>query len=287
MNSSNKIDGWWHRRESFSRFVLNRSNRIIVMRVIAVTNQKGGSCKTTTAVNLAAALSANSKRVLVIDLDPQASASVWFGTKDGGKVLLEVFTHDRNFVGTIVTTEVPGVELVPASRWLLGVEKALAGEVGAEMILRSRVQELPTERWDYVLFDCPPSVGFLSLTALIAANEILMPVEASAMAMGGVASLLGTIDKIRERLNPQLRLSGVLACRVDLRTHISRDVVASLEKHFGETLFKTVIRETVRLKEAWSRSQPITVYAPTSTGAADFLSLAQEVMQRTKEEGNP
>ena len=250
------------------------------MHTIAITNQKGGTCKTTTAVNLAAALGARGKRVLLIDLDPQASTSAWLAVKDGGKGLLEVFTEEQDLSELVASTHVPGVDLIPSSRWLVGVEKTLASEVGAEMMLRNRLDALRPKRWDYLFLDCPPSVGFLSVAALIATKEVLVPVEASSMAMAGVASLITTLDKVRERLNPGLKLYGVLPCRVDMRTRIGHDVVASLEKHFGKAVFKTRIRETVRLREAWSHAQPVTIYAPKSGAAADFLNLADEVLQR-------
>ncbi len=252
------------------------------MRIIAITNQKGGTCKTTTAVNLAAALGARGKRVLLIDLDPQASSSAWLAVRDGGKGLFEAFSEEQDLSKLVVSTQVPGVDLIPSSRWLVGIEKTLSGEIGAEMMLRKRVEALQSRRWNYLFLDCPPSVGFLSLAALIAAKDVLVPVEVSSMAMAGVASLIGTLDKVRERLNPRLNLYGVLPCRVDMRTRIGRDIVASLKKHFGEKVFKSAIRETVRLKEAWSHAQPVTTYAPKSRAAADFLSLADEVLQRNQ-----
>ena len=130
------------------------------MHTIAITNQKGGTCKTTTAVNLAAALGARGKRVLLIDLDPQASSSAWLAVKDGGKGLLEVFTEEQHLSKLVASTQVPGVDLIPSSRWLIGVEKTIAGEVGAEMMLRTCLDALRPKRWDYLFLDCPPSVVF-------------------------------------------------------------------------------------------------------------------------------
>jgi len=146
------------------------------MRTIAITNQKGGTCKTTTAVNLAAALAERGRRVLLLDLDPQASASGWLGVKDEDKGPLEVFTEDRALSELIVATTVPNLELIPASRWLVGVEKALGSEVGAEMLLRTRLEALPAKRWDYLFLDCPPSVGFLSVSA---SETLACPMSAS------------------------------------------------------------------------------------------------------------
>lgn len=255
------------------------------MRTVAVTNQKGGSAKTTAAVNLAAALGERGQRVLLVDLDPQASASSWLGVKDGGRGLLEVFTASRPLVELVRETVAPGVELVPASAWLLGVEKALAGEAGAEVILRRGLERLPRDRWGIVLVDCPPSLGILAVSALAACREVLVPVEASTLGLAGLASLRQTVDRVRERLNPQLRLGAILLCRVDSRTNLSREVRESLRESFGPLLLRASIRETVRLREAWSFSKPITQYAPSSAGAEDFRQAAGELLGRWKGKG--
>jgi chromosome partitioning protein len=253
------------------------------MRVIAVTNQKGGSGKTTSAVNVAAALGETGKRVLVVDLDPQANASLWFGANDGGRALLEVLTEDRA-LGTVVrATAIPGVDIVPTSDWLIGVDKALASEVGAETILRRALSSLP-QQWDLVLLDCPPSLGLLAISALAACQEVLVPVEMSAMALAGLAGLMKTMDRVRERLNPALRMAGVLACRVDGRTRLHQDILASLRERFGSDVFKTVIRENIRIKEAWSFAKPITSYDTRSSGAEDYRAVAAELVDREPKE---
>lgn len=251
------------------------------MRVFAAVNQKGGSGKTTTAVNLGAALAEKGRRVLVLDLDPQASASAWLGVKDGGKGLLEVFTQGAALAPLVKPTAVPNLEVVPSSSWLLGVERALAGEPGAETILRRAIAKLPG-RWDYVLLDCPPTLGLLAVSALTAADEVLVPVEAHVMALAGLASLTQTVDLVRDRLNPELAIGAILACRVDMRTNLSREVVGSLRDRFKGLVLKTVVRENVRLAEAPSFSQPITTYAPESAGAEDYRSAAAEILSRGK-----
>jgi len=250
------------------------------MKTWAVTNQKGGSCKTTTAVNLAAALGEKGERVLVVDLDAQASASSWLGTKDGDRGLLEVFTDNGNLADLVRQTDVPGVELVPASAWLVGADKALAAEPGAETLLRRALHRLPRDRWDFVFLDCPPSLGLLAVSALVAADEVLVPVEASSMALGGLASLVQTVERVRERLNPALELSAILVCRVDTRTRLSHDVVERLRAHFGKTVLRAMVHETVRLREAWSFSKPVTLYAPKSRGAEDYRAVAAEFLKR-------
>ena len=249
------------------------------MRTIAVTNQKGGSGKTTTAVNLAAALGEKGRRVLVVDLDPQASASAWLGVKDGGKGLLEVFTGEARLEDLVVPTSAEGVDLVPSSAWLANAEKALAGEPGAETVLRRAVARLGN-RWDFVLIDCPPALGLLTVSALTAADEVLVPLEASAMALAGLAGLTRTVELVADRLNPGLSIAAVLACRVDVRTNLSKDVVDSLRASLGEKVMKTVVRENVRLREAWSFAQPITVYDTRSAGAEDYRAAAAELLRR-------
>ncbi len=250
------------------------------MRSIAITNQKGGSGKTTTAVNLAAALAEMGKQVLVVDLDPQASTSSWYGIKDGGRGLLEVFTENGNLVDVVNHTDVSGVSVIPSSPWLVRVEKALAGEPGAETIFRRALRKLP-DRWDFVLVDCPPSVGLLAVSALAACREVLVPVEASSLGLAGLASLLQTVEVIRERLNPEIEVTAVLPCRVDSRTNLSRDLVEELEKRFGALVLPS-IRESVRLREAWSFSKPITVYDPDGHGAEDYRAAAAELTNKRR-----
>lgn len=245
-------------------------------------NQKGGSGKTTTAVNLAAALGELGKRTLVIDLDPQASATTWLGVKDGGRGLLDALTNGGGRLDELVLqTSAQGVDLVPSSTWLVGAERALASEVGAETVFRSLLKKLP-DRWDFLLVDCPPSLGLLAVSALVATSEILVPVEVSPLALGGLANLTETVDKARERLNPELEISGVLACRVDMRTNLSAEVLDRLRAHFGKRVFQTVIRENVRLRECASFGKPITTYDPRSSGSEDFRAVARELLRRTR-----
>jgi len=250
------------------------------MRSIAITNQKGGSGKTTTAVNLAAALGESKRRVLVVDLDPQASASAWLGVKDAKRELLDVLLDGRPLAGAVRATTAPNVDVAPSSAWLVGAEKALAGEVGAETLLRARLAELPADRWDYVLLDCPPSLGLLTVNALSAVREVLVTVEAHVMALAGVAQLMQTVRVVQERLNPELRVGGILACRVDVRTRHSREVVEHLRQGFGDLVYKTVIRENVRLAECPSFALPILAYDRRTTGTWDYQGLASEIVKQ-------
>jgi chromosome partitioning protein len=250
------------------------------MRTFAIANQKGGSGKTTTSVNLAAALGEKGRRVLVIDLDPQHSTTAWFGVTNAGKGVLGIFAENGNMLDLVQPAGVDGVDLVPSSSWLVGAEKMLAGEVGAETILRRNLERLPQDRWDYVLIDCPPTLGVLTVNALVAVTELLVPVEAHVMALSGLAQLLQTVEVVRERLNPNLKISGILACRVDFRTRHAREVVEQLRQRSGSLVYHTVIRENVRLAECPSFGQAITRYDGKSAGAADYRGLADEIISQ-------
>ncbi|GJL70121.1 MAG: sporulation initiation inhibitor protein Soj [Nitrospirales bacterium] len=250
-------------------------------RVIAITNQKGGSGKTTTAVNLAATLGELKRRVLLVDLDPQASASNWYGIAEEGKGLFEAFTESKNLKNLLQSTCVPRVEMIPSSSWLVGVDKALAGEVGAEMILNRHLAHL-SDQWDYILLDCSPTLGIVTINALVAAREILIPVETHVMALRGLAHLLQTVETIRVRLNSDLAISGILACRVDARTRHALDVVAQLRERFGKQVFKVVVRESIRLAECPSFGKPVTLYDPQGNGAKDYRALAKEVIKQER-----
>ncbi len=251
------------------------------MRTLAIASQKGGSGKTTTAVNLAAALAEDGRRrVLVVDLDPQASASAWLAVQDEGRGLVEILEGKSSLAELARETDAPGVDLIPSGPALAGAEKALAGKVGAEVRLRRAFVRLPSERWGFVLVDCPPALGLLTVSALAAVREVLVPVEAHVLALAGVTALLDTVEGIRELLNPGLAVTGILACRVDSRTNLARDVVETLRERHGRVVFSAVIRENVRLAEAPAACKPITLYAPTSPGAEDYRSAAAELLKR-------
>lgn len=252
------------------------------MRTIALLNQKGGSGKTTTAVNLAATLAECDRRVLLLDFDPSAAASAWLGVQEQNHGLLEVLIGGGDLTELILESGFPGVDIIPSSLALSGAEKALTGEIGAETLLKRKVARLPSNRWNYLLIDCPPTLGLFTLNALSAAREVLIPVEAHVIALGGLVSLMQTVDVVRERLNPALLISGVLACRVDGRTNHSQDVVRSLREKFDSLMLRTKIRESVRLAECPSFKQPITLYASNSPGAEDYRSLAKEIIAQER-----
>jgi chromosome partitioning protein len=251
------------------------------MSIIAIINQKGGSAKTTTAVNLSATLAENGKKVLLVDVDPQGSSSKWLRCANTEKGIYNVFVENTCISDNIKETSIEGLTIIPSSQWLIGVEKALAAEVGAETILKRKLAELKRE-WDYVLIDCPPALGLLSLNALVAAHEILVPLETRIMALDGLAQLLKTVEMVKDRLNPELKINGIIPCRVDKRTRLSVDVIDELKKRFNGMVYDTCIRETVKLAECPSFGQPITVYDTKSPGAEDYRTLAAEVIKRKK-----
>ena len=252
----------------------------MTQRLIALTNQKGGSGKTTTAVNLAAALAERKRRVLLVDLDPQCSASIWLGAADAEAGAHQLLT-DTGPPAELVQTVGERLGLIPGSRFLVGADRTLAGEVGAETILKGRLEGLGRD-WDYILLDCPPALGILTVNALVAAGEVLAPVEAHVLALNGLAQLVQTVDTVQQRLNPGLAWAGILACRVDRRTAHALEVVDRLRDRFNKRVYTTIIRENVRLAEAPSFVQAITVYDTKSAGAADYRALADEVLKQEK-----
>lgn len=250
------------------------------MRSVAIANQKGGSGKTTTAVNLAGALAEHDARVLVIDLDPQGNATRWLGGVGGdGREMLAVLSGERALRDIIVSTKVDGVEIAPGGSWLATAERALATEIGAELALREALASTPSE-WDFVLIDTPPTLGLLTISALVACDEVLAPVEASSLAVVGLGDLMKTVDRVRNRLNPNLRWLGVVATRVDFRTRVSREVVDLIKGRFGDEAMETVVRESIRFREAPSYQSWMGEYERQGKGHRDYRALANEVIAR-------
>ncbi len=248
-------------------------------RVVAIATQKGGSGKTTTAVNLAAALGDLGRQVLLIDFDPQGSASAWLGARDpdAGNRLLDALLEGSPLELLARPSSAPGVDVIPASSQLARAERLLAEAMAGETALRRLLPGLPAGRWDYVLIDCPPSLGLLTINGLAGAHEVLVPVEASLMAVAGLADLLRTVGVVQKLVNPELTVCGIFAVRVDARTILARDVVAALQRNFPGSALATVIRESVRLRQAWGYSKPINIWAPGTSGAADYRALAVEI----------
>lgn len=248
------------------------------MKVLTVAAGKGGTGKTTTAVSIAGVLAEQGKRVLVIDLDSQGTATTYLGAKAEGRALLDLFLEGGSLADIVKPSCVEGVDIVPASIALARAE-TLAQEPGAQAILRERVRELPAKRWDFVVVDTPPGLGFLFISGLVAADAVVVPVEASTTAVGTLDGFLRTLDNVR-RLNPTLALAGLLLCRTDSRARLSADLHAHLRETYGDRVFSAVVRDTVRLREAWSHSQPITRYDGRGIGAADYRAATAELVER-------
>jgi chromosome partitioning protein len=251
-------------------------------RIIAMCNQKGGVGKTTSTINLGAALADYGRRVLLVDLDPQGALSVGLGVnyQDLDRTVYNLLMErDATVDDVLLKTNVPGMDLVPSNIDLSAAEVQLVGEVAREQALR-RVLTPVLPDYDFILLDCQPSLGLLTVNALTAADGVIVPLECEFFALRGVALLIQTIDKVRERLNPHLEVKGVLATMYDARTVHAREVLARLVEAFGEKTFHTVINRTVRFPETTVAGEPITTYAPSSAGATAYRTLAKEVIAR-------
>ena len=251
-------------------------------RVIALCNQKGGVGKTTTTINLGAALAELGRRVLLLDFDPQGALSVGLGVnpheldRTAYNLLVE---RDVTVDDVLLKTNIAGLDLLPSNIDLSAAEVQLVNEVAREHTL-SRVLEPALADYDYVLIDCQPSLGLLTVNALTAAHGVLIPLECEFFALRGVALLMDTIHKVRDRLNPQLEVEGIVATMYDSRTLHGREVLGRLVEAFGETVFHTVIARTVRFPETTVAGEPITTYASSSNGAAAYRALARELLAR-------
>ena len=251
-------------------------------RVIAMCNQKGGVGKTTTTINLAAALAEYGRRVLVVDFDPQGAASVGLGVSPHElerTVYNLLMERDASITELIRETATPGLDLLPANIDLSAAEVQLVGEVARESVL-ARVLRPVLDDYDVILVDCQPSLGLLTVNALTAAHGVLIPLECEFFALRGVALLVETIEKVRDRLNPRLHVDGILATMYDSRTLHAREVVARVHEAFGDTLLQTVIGRTVKFPDATVAAEPITTYAPNHAGAAAYRQLARELVAR-------
>jgi chromosome partitioning protein len=251
-------------------------------RVVALCNQKGGVGKTTSTINLGAALTEYGRRVLLLDFDPQGALSVGLGVQPHqlDRTVYDVLMESSvGLDDVLLKTNVPGMDLVPSNIDLSAAEVQLVNEVAREQTLaRALTPALPD--YDLVLIDCQPSLGLLTVNALTAADEVVIPLECEFFSLRGVALLIDTIEKVRERLNPRLHIAGILATMYDSRTVHGREVFARVVEAFGDTVFDTVITRTVRFPETTVAGEPITTWAPSSSGAQQYRALAKEVLAR-------
>jgi chromosome partitioning protein len=248
--------------------------------IVAIANQKGGVGKTTTAINLGAALAALERRTLIVDADPQGNATRGLGLEATAPNLYHVLRGESTVSAAVRQTGFPFLDILPADRDLVGLEVELVGEEGWEHRLREAVRQI-APAYEFVLIDCPPSLGHLTVNALVAAGAILVPIQCEYFALEGVRELVSTLDRVRRSLNPDLRIAGVLLTMFDERTNLARDVVREIREHFAGTVYDTVVPRNVRLAEAPSHGVPVLDYDIKSRGAQAYLELAQEVLRRS------
>lgn len=255
-------------------------------RIVSICNQKGGVGKTTTTINLGAALAEQGRKVLLVDFDPQGALSVGLGQGDPRQ--LEVTIHNLllergvDWEDIVLETSVEGLDLLPSNIDLSGAEVQLVHEVGREYIL-SGCLKAPAQEYDYILIDCQPSLGLLTINALAASQGVLIPLECEYFAMRGVALLMETLEKVQARINPELVIDGFLGTMYDSRTLHTREVLANIVEYFGDQVFHTVINRTVRFPDATVVGEPITVFDPSSMGANAYRELAREVLERWRQ----
>jgi len=253
-------------------------------KIIAIANQKGGVGKTTTTVNLAASLGVLEKKVLLIDADPQANATSGLGV-DVESIELgtyQLLEHTKSAKETIIPTTSPNVDLIPAHIDLVAIEIELVDKDEREYMMKKAIEGLKTD-YDYILIDCAPSLGLLTLNALTASDAVIIPIQCEYFALEGLGKLLNTIKSVQRIHNPGLDIEGMLLTMYDSRLRLSNQVVDEVKKHFGDMVFETIIQRNVRLSEAPSYGESIIKYDAASKGAANYLNLAHEVVQKNKE----
>ena len=251
-----------------------------MVKIISVANQKGGVGKTTTSINLATSLSAVSKKILLIDADPQGNASTGIGISYDKRSpnLYDLIVNESFDENAIKKTIVPGLDIIPANANLAASEIELAEVKNREFVLASLLSKI--EYYDYILIDCPPALGLLTINALVASKSIIIPLQSEFFALEGISSLVNSIDLIKESFNPNLIIEGILLTMVDKRNSLSSLVEKDVRNHFGETVYKTTIPRNVRISEAPSHGKPAILYDVNSSGSMAYIDLAREILKK-------
>jgi chromosome partitioning protein len=247
--------------------------------ILAIANQKGGVGKTTTAINLGAGLGALERRVLLVDCDPQGNATRGLGARAEPPHLYHALVGEVPVSAAIRPSGFPNLDLVPAQRDLVGIEVELVGEPDWEQRLKTVLAEV-AGRYDTILLDCPPSLGHLTVNALVAADGVVVPLQCEYFALEGISELLATIKRVQGSLNPRLQIAGILLTMYDDRTNLSKDVAQEIRSHFAEKVYETVVPRNIRLAEAPSHGLPIFQYDIKSRGAEAYLAVAREILRR-------
>ena len=252
-------------------------------RIIAIANQKGGVGKTTTAVNVSTILAKKGKKVMLIDADPQGNASSGLGIeKETSSSLYDVLINDVDIKEVMLRTSIKTLRLCPSSMNLAGAEVELVSQMSREQRLKEKL-DLIKDEFDFVIIDCPPSLGLLTLNAFTAANSVLIPVQCEYYALEGLGQLLNTINLVKRHLNKELEIEGAVLTMYDIRTNLSNQVVKEVKRYFGDKVYRTVIPRNIKLSEAPSFGMPITLYDSKSKGARAYEKLAKEIMKNEEE----
>lgn len=253
-------------------------------RIIAVANQKGGVGKTTTSINLSAALAAKGKKVLVIDTDPQGNTTSGFGIDKNNldNTIYELILEECTIHECIITDVIPGVSVIPSNVNLAAAEIELIGVDRKEFILKNAVDFIE-DKFDYIIIDCPPSLNMLTINSMTTADSVLVPIQCEYYALEGLSQLIHTVNLVKERLNPDLEMEGVIFTMYDARTNLSMQVVENVKNNLTQYIFQTLIPRNIRLAEAPSYGEPITVYDPKSAGAEAYIDLAEELICKNAE----
>lgn len=260
-----------------------REERYMSIKIIAIANQKGGVGKTTTSINLSACIAAKGKKVLVIDIDPQGNTTSGYGIEKNEleNTIYELILGDCSIEDCILKEVFPNISILPSNVNLAAAEIELIGVEKKEYILKNEVDWVK-DRYDFIIIDCPPSLSLLTVNAMTTADSVLVPIQCEYYALEGLSQLIHTVNLVKERLNPDLDMDGVVFTMYDSRTNLSAQVVENVKSHLNQNVYKTLIPRNIRLAEAPSYGKPINMYDPKSAGAESYMSLAEEVIKRNK-----